>query len=122
MPISIFPLGTENLLGKHLELTAEPLAAAHLIRHGQAIQLDAGRAGDRIFLLMVGCGFDANVIHQLHATRTGHIRHSSYFKPIWQSNHSYSYPKIQIRFPELDKTAGTQIFSCPFVRNRVIES
>jgi len=121
VPISIFPLGTENLLGKHLELTAEPLAAAHLVRHGQAIQLDAGRAGDRIFLLMVGCGFDANVIHQLHATRTGHIRHSSYFKPIWQSICSYNYPKIQIQFPDLDKTVAgspaqeTQAFSASWV-------
>ncbi|MFP6620815.1 MAG: diacylglycerol kinase family protein [Pirellulaceae bacterium] len=107
VPISIFPLGTENLLGKYLELTADPLTAAHLVRHGQAIQLDAGRAGDRIFLLMAGCGFDANVIHQLHASRTGHIRHSSYFKPIWQSIRSYEYPKIRIKFPDLDIEAAT---------------
>ena len=107
VPISIFPLGTENLLGKYLELTADPLTAAHLVRHGQAIQLDAGRAGDRIFLLMASCGFDANVIHQLHASRTGHIRHSSYFKPIWQSIRSYEYPKIRIKFPDLDTAAAT---------------
>jgi len=100
VPITIFPLGTENLLGKFLDLTADPLATANLIRHGQPIQLDAGKAGERIFLLMVGCGFDANVIHRLHASRTGHIRHLSYLKPIWQSIRSYAYPDIRILFPE----------------------
>ncbi|HIA18941.1 MAG TPA: hypothetical protein EYN70_05890 [Planctomycetaceae bacterium] len=100
VPITIFPLGTENLLGKYLDLTADPLATANLIRHGRPIQLDAGKAGERIFLLMVGCGFDANVIHQLHASRTGHIHHLSYLKPIWQSIRSYAYPDIRILFPE----------------------
>jgi diacylglycerol kinase family enzyme len=100
VPITIFPLGTENLLSKYLELTADPQATTSLIIGGQPVRLDAGKAGDRIFLLMIGCGFDANVIHELHASRTGHIRHSSYLKPIWQSIRSYSYPKIQIHFPE----------------------
>ena len=100
VPITIFPLGTENLLGKYLNLTADPQATANLILHGQPVHLDAGKAGDRIFLLMVGCGFDANVIHQLHSSRTGHIRHLSYLKPIWQSIQSYTYPNIRILFPE----------------------
>jgi len=100
VPITIFPLGTENLLSKHLELTADPKTTTNVILDGQPVRLDAGKAGDQIFLLMIGCGFDANVIHELHASRTGHIRHSSYLKPIWQSIRSYSYPKIQIHFPE----------------------
>jgi len=101
VPISILPLGTENLLAKYLHLTADPKATADLVRYGQTIQLDAGKAGNRIFLLMVGCGFDADVIHNLHASRTGHIRHLSYLKPIWHSIRTYQYPQIRVSFPEL---------------------
>ena len=118
VPISILPLGTENLLAKYLNLTAEPQTTANLIRYGETVQLDAGKAGERIFLLMVGCGFDAEVIHQLHASRTGHIRHLSYLKPIWRSIGSYPYSKIQISFPEVSsKSAGDVIpsFSASWV-------
>ena len=99
-PICIFPLGTENLLAKYLELKPDPEATADLVAQGQSVALDAGKAGDRIFLLMAGCGFDAQVVHQLHASRTGHIRKWSYFKPILKSIWNYRYPRIRITFPD----------------------
>src|SRR5688572_642697 len=57
-PLAILPLGTENLLAKYLELTADPQQLSRTIAAGCAVQLDAGQAGDRIFTLMAGCGFD----------------------------------------------------------------
>jgi len=57
-PLAILPLGTDNLLAKYLGLTANPDALCQLIQAGTAIRLDAGQANARIFLLMVGCGFD----------------------------------------------------------------
>lgn len=95
-PIAIMPLGTENLLSKYLHVGTTPEAVVDTIRHGVTIRLDAGRVGQRIFLLMVSCGFDAEVVHRLHRERQGHIHHLSYAKPILDSIRTYQYPELHI--------------------------
>lgn len=95
-PIAILPQGTENLLAKYLGIPADPDFLCELIQQGTVIDLDAGKADDRLFLLMLGCGFDAEVVRRLDENRTGHIHHLSYAKPIFDSIMSYQYPDIQI--------------------------
>lgn len=100
VPIAIFPLGTENLLAKHLKITSDPRALAQLIAAGRNVRLDAGRANGRLFLLMASCGFDADVVQRLHEIRQGHITHWSWAKPIWESIWNYPYPEFTIRYVE----------------------
>ena len=95
-PITVLPLGTENLLSKHLGLSADPEQVCQTILDGASVRLDAGQANGRLFLLMVGCGFDAEVVRRLHARRKGHIRHVSYVKPIFDSIRSYGYPELRV--------------------------
>ncbi len=104
-PVAVLPLGTENLLAKYLEQPVSPAELSDTIVHGASVQVDAGLANDHLFLLMVGCGFDADVVHRLHATRRGHIRHTSYIKPILQSIRSYEYPELRVY---CDPVAGAE--------------
>jgi diacylglycerol kinase family enzyme len=97
-PIAILPLGTENLLARHLGFTADPSRICAGIRRGATLQIDAGKAGDRLFLLMVSCGFDADVVRRLHSRRKGHIHHLMYAKPIWDSVRNYQYPLQRVYF------------------------
>jgi diacylglycerol kinase (ATP) len=101
-PIAVLPLGTENLLAKYLELEADPEGLAAILDQGRLVRLDAGEANGRIFLLMAGCGFDAEVVRRMHQQRTGHISHLSYFKPIIDSIRSYEYPELRIRLLDQD--------------------
>lgn len=96
IPISIFPLGTENLLAKYLGITATPSKVADLIQLGKTVRLDAGTANGKLFLIMAGCGFDAEVVHRLHSKRTGHIRHWSYARPILSAIRRYRFPNLEI--------------------------
>ncbi len=96
VPIMALPLGTENLLAKHLKIAANPEQVFQTIRRGAFIRLDAGQANGHIFLLMVGCGFDADVVRRMHQQRGGHIHRLSYVKPIFQSIRSYEYPELRI--------------------------
>lgn len=108
-PIAILPLGTENLLSKYLEIPAAPDRVAELVAEGLTTQLDAGRSGDRLFLLMAGCGFDAEVVRRLHQARSGHIRHLSYVKPILDAVRSYRYPRLQVYCgPASESAAGAE--------------
>jgi diacylglycerol kinase (ATP) len=107
-PIAVLPLGTENLLAKYLELEADPEGLAAILDQGRLVRLDAGEANGRIFLLMAGCGFDAEVVRRMHQQRTGHISHLSYFKPILDSIRSYEYPELRIRLLDQDGSATDQ--------------
>ena len=60
-PLAILPLGTENLLAKYIGQDPAPDAVAQTILAGQAVNLDAARAGTRIFTLMISAGVDAEV-------------------------------------------------------------
>src|SRR5680860_512402 len=108
-PIAVLPLGTENLLSKHLQMKGDPSEVCRTICGGRAAKFDAGRAGEQIFLIMAGCGFDAEVVRRLHGERTGHIHHLSYAKPIWDSIHNYDYPELRVHceIPATESQAAT---------------
>jgi diacylglycerol kinase family enzyme len=102
-PIAVLPQGTENLLAKYLALPADPEMVCQTICKGSQIRLDAGRANDRVFLLMAGCGFDAEVVRRLHEERQGHIHHFSYAKPIFESIRNYQYPEVRVHYGPLEE-------------------
>lgn len=95
-PLGIFPLGTENLLARHFLFSTEPQAFVERWLNGPRIRLDAGVANGKLFMVMASVGFDADVVTRLHQERTGHIRHWSYFKPLWRSIRKYQYPELRI--------------------------
>lgn len=95
-PLAILPLGTENLLSKYLDSSANPHQLAATIARGATVQIDAGRAGEQLFLLMLGCGFDAEVVRRMHEQRRGHINHLSYVKPIFDAIRNYQYPELRV--------------------------
>lgn len=96
LPITLLPAGNENLLARHLGLDPEPASIFRAIKEGVLRKLDAARANERIFLLMIGCGFDGEVVRRVHQRRTGHIRSRNYAKPILETIRSYEYPQMRV--------------------------
>lgn len=96
LPVAIFPLGTENLLAKYLQMTGPPEIAAAAVLAGRTLQFDTCEAGGQRFLLMLSAGFDADVVHRTDARRTGNISKWSYLQPLWASLRKYTYPDLSI--------------------------
>lgn len=100
VPIVVVPMGTANLMGKHLDLRwgrrdlPEQILAA--IRGQRVIWMDAGRANGKLFLLMAGVGFDAQIVHELDRLRRGPIDLASYVLPAALAVRDYAYPPIRI--------------------------
>ena len=118
MVLAPFPLGTANLMANYLGFSRDVPRMAGAIAAGQTTQLDAGLANGRIFLMMIGCGFDGEVVHRLHAARQGHIRYWSYLKPVWSAIRSYQYPALRIYCDPLpDGTSEPLTAAFAFVSN-----
>ncbi len=102
IPITLLACGTANVLAKHTGLCGRPHRLCETIMAGRTISFDVGRAGARLFLAMLGCGFDADVVGRVHEKRSsgrgGHISYLSYVKPILDSIRNYDYPAIRVRW------------------------
>jgi diacylglycerol kinase family enzyme len=103
VPIAVFPAGTENLFAREYKASRNPDKLANLIVHGRAKPLDLGLANGQRFSLMVGIGFDADVVTRHHHGRvaaSGHIRptnRAAYVEPVLRSSLSYKFPTLTIQ-------------------------
>jgi YegS/Rv2252/BmrU family lipid kinase len=103
-PILVAPLGTANLMAKHLNISwndsADPICTAVL--NQKIVSLDAAMANQRLFLLMVGVGIDAAVVHEMDRLRSGPIDLTSYALPALLALQQYDYMPLSV---EVDGTA-----------------
>ena len=124
VPLTLFPAGNSNLLARYIGMTKDPEFLCRAIVDGIAARLDAGRANGRIFLLMIGCGFDAEVVNRVHGRRTGHISLKNYLGSVGEAIREYQYPEIQV---SLEADEGTvpiaqQKWDCPSSANRSLSA
>lgn len=96
VPVGILPLGTENLCAKYLGMPRNGKVVARVVADGETMRFDAGRLGDQRFMVMASIGFDASVIHKVHAARKGHISRSTYVFPTMKALAQYHYPKLRV--------------------------
>jgi diacylglycerol kinase (ATP) len=84
-PLLPVPLGTANLMGRHLgirwKLDTVASQVSQAVNKATIRYLDAGRANGRLFLLMAGVGFDAHVVYHLDRLRRGPIQVWDYVVP-----------------------------------------
>jgi YegS/Rv2252/BmrU family lipid kinase len=65
VPLGILPMGTGNSLVRELGLPTHPLKAATAIRHGVVRPIYLGQCDQRLFILMLGAGFDADIVRRV---------------------------------------------------------
>ncbi len=108
VPMLACPAGTENLLATELKISANPRGIVDILRHGRIVECDVGRINDRGFMLIIGIGFDGEVVRRLSATRKGHISHLTYFWPIWRTFWEHDFPilKVTVGGEEIFHDAG----------------
>ena len=95
-PILLLPMGTENLLAKHWSITGDVSQSIACLEAGHLTKMDVGNANGTLFLVMLSCGFDAQVVREMDAVRKGHITRWSYSKPIWNSLNKYRFPRLSV--------------------------
>jgi len=126
--LATLPMGNENLFAKHFGFTQDPAALAEAIELGRTRPVDLGRVTgresesiSRLFTLMAGVGFDAEVVHRMdrwRATRGSRgagsgglkrVSRLSYLPRVVSSSLGYDYPRLTV---EVDgrELKGTHLF------------
>jgi diacylglycerol kinase (ATP) len=119
VPVTVLPAGTENLAAQHFKLKRNPAWLARTIAAGHRVRADLGCVDGRRFLLMMGFGFDGDVVTRHHSSRvtsTGAIKRThraAYVEPILRASLFYRFPVVHVRV--LDEGAeetlkGTTVF------------
>lgn len=99
-PLLLIPMGTANLMGKHLGLRwnrdriGPDVAAA--LRADRRRLIDGAMSSAGLCLLIASVGFDAAVVHELARVRTGPISHLSYVVPALRAMAAYAFPPISV--------------------------
>lgn len=99
-PLLVVPLGTANLMGRNLGIAWKDATLEEQISRtidgGHIVERDVGRVNGKLFLLMVGVGFDAAVVHELARIRKGPITKLNYLVPAAFAMAQYQYPPLSV--------------------------
>lgn len=60
--LGVLPLGTANVWAREMGIPLDVAGASEILAYGRTRRIDAGSVNGRYFLLMVGIGFDGEVI------------------------------------------------------------
>lgn len=99
-PLAVLPVGTANVLACEYRSPRRPDAVAALIAAGRTRPHPIGCAGNRRFLLFLGCGVDAAIVERLAATRTGTLGKHKWFAPIAQVLRHWPRYSLRVTLPD----------------------
>ncbi|MHC4470686.1 MAG: diacylglycerol/lipid kinase family protein [Planctomycetota bacterium] len=95
--LSTMPMGGSNMLARDLKLPFDPVRAARVLAGGRRYRMDVGNANGRRFVMVVGVGWDAQVVNAVCAARRGHLGRARYIAPIARAAIAYDFPELTIR-------------------------
>ncbi|HEY8290693.1 MAG TPA: diacylglycerol kinase family protein [Acetobacteraceae bacterium] len=113
--LGIIPLGTANVLAHELGLPFAPRAVATALAFGRTRRLWPGLAtgadGSRLFVQMLGVGFDAEVVARLPFHLKKLFGKSAYVLQTLRELPRYGFPSIDLRIDETETRTASVIIS-----------
>ena len=114
--LGVLPLGTANVFAWELGIPVRPEASARLLAEGEARRVHPGEArfadgGARLFVQMLGAGFDAAVVAHLDLGLKQRIGRGAY---VWQAVRElgrYRFPPLRVVFEDDEARVSSVIVS-----------
>jgi diacylglycerol kinase family enzyme len=111
--LGIIPLGTANVLANELGLAFAPRAVAAALAFGRTRRIWPGLAtgpdGPRLFVQMVGAGFDAQVVHRLPGRLKRALGRNAYVLQTLREAVRYRFAPIRVRIDAVETTTGSVV-------------
>jgi len=113
--LGVIPLGTANVLAHELALPFAPRAVASALAFGRTRTLWPGVArspdSSRLFVQMLGIGFDAQVVHRLSLPVKRVLGKGAYVVQSLRETWRYKFPSIRLRIDEMETEAASVVIS-----------
>jgi diacylglycerol kinase (ATP) len=113
--LGVIPLGTANVLAHELGLPFAPKAVAAALAFGRTCTLWPGQAhgpdGTRLFVQMLGVGFDACVVQNLSFPLKKALGKGAYVLQSMRELARYRFPPIHMRIDDRETEASSVIIS-----------
>lgn len=113
--LGVIPLGTANVLAHDLGLPFAPRAVAAALAFGRTRLLWPGLAnrpaGQRLFVQMLGIGFDAQVVHTLPVRLKRVAGRGAYVLQSLRELARYGFEPVRLRIDGAETQAATAIIS-----------
>jgi len=111
--LGVIPLGSANVLAHEFDLPFAPRAVAAALAFGRTRPLWPGVArglnGSRLFVQMLGVGFDAHVVHRLPAPLKRVFGRGAYVLQALRDSAGYQFLPIRLRIDEQETQAASVI-------------
>ena len=115
VPLGIIPLGTANVLARELRLSFVPRVIGETLAFGRTRPLWPGLAtgpdGARVFVQMLGAGFDARVVHNLPPRLKRYLGRGAYAIQTLREMRDYDFRPIRLRIDGTETEAAAAIVS-----------
>jgi len=113
--LGVIPLGTANVLAHELALPFAPRAVAAALAFGRTRPLwpgiVSGPGGSRLFVQMLGVGFDAHVVHRLSLPLKRLFGRGAYVLQTLRELARYRFAPIRLRIDGEEMQAASAIVS-----------
>ena len=113
--LGVIPLGTANVMAHELALPFAPRDVAAALAFGRTRTIwpgiAVGAAGARLFVQMLGAGFDAQVVQRLHLPLKRALGRGAYVVQSLRETARYRFPPIRLRVDGTAHQAGSVIVS-----------
>lgn len=113
--LGVIPLGTANVVAHEMSLPFEPRAVAAALAFGRTRPLWPGVARgaetSRLFVQMLGVGFDAQIVHQLPVSLKRAFGRSAYALQTLRELAFYPFKPIRVRLDGKETQAASVIVS-----------
>lgn len=106
IPLAILPAGTENLVARQFRFRRSPEGLLETLLNGTERRIDVGRVGSKIFLVVAGVGYDAEVVRRLSHRRRGPITYVDYCIPMWRTFWEHRFPHLKVSVDGLEVFSG----------------
>jgi YegS/Rv2252/BmrU family lipid kinase len=98
--LGIVPVGSGNGLARHLKISLNTKKAILTLNDAKAIDIDYGRANDKIFFCTCGMGFDAHISQQFALSTNRGIK--TYMKKVISEYFTYKPQNYHLTNGEID--------------------
>lgn len=113
--LGIIPLGTANVLAHELGLPADAISLASVLTSQRTIPLWPGimqsALGTRLFVQMLGIGFDAHVVHHISRPVKRVLGRGAYVVQTLRELPRYRFGQIRLRVDGVEMSAGSVIIA-----------